>query len=104
MRVETSSVRLVTGPPLLSTGGVVPAGPPKWLPPPPPLTVALGIHPGRGLQLQRFDHVCRLILRAYAYSSPGRLAPIASGLVLRPGGRYGRGPHFRSVLDQAQQS
>ena len=35
---ETSSARLVSSPPLLSSGGVVPAGPPKWLPPRPPLT------------------------------------------------------------------
>jgi len=35
---ETSSARLVSSPPLLSSGGAVPAGPPKWLPPRPPLT------------------------------------------------------------------
>jgi hypothetical protein len=35
---ETSSARLVPSPPLLSNGGVVPAGPPKWLSPRPPLT------------------------------------------------------------------
>ena len=35
---ETSSARLVSSPPLLSSGGVVPAGPLKWLPPRPPLT------------------------------------------------------------------
>src|SRR5437764_9950665 len=36
--LETSSARLVSSPPLLSSGDVVPAGPPKWLPPRPPLT------------------------------------------------------------------
>ena len=36
---ETSSARLVSSPPLLSSSGVVPAGPPKWLPPRPPLTL-----------------------------------------------------------------
>src|SRR5207245_2634229 len=34
----TSSHRLASGPPLLSIGGVAPAGPPNWPPPPPPLT------------------------------------------------------------------
>jgi hypothetical protein len=36
----TSSHRLASGPPLLSIGGVAPAGPPNWPPPPPPLTDA----------------------------------------------------------------
>jgi hypothetical protein len=34
----TSSVPAGIRSPLLSIGGMVPAGPPKWLPPPPPLT------------------------------------------------------------------
>src|SRR5450755_4900760 len=36
----TSSVPAGIRSPLLSIGGMVPAGPPKWLPPPPPLTLA----------------------------------------------------------------
>ena len=35
---ETSSGPAGVQSPLLTIGGVVPAGPPKWLPPPPPLT------------------------------------------------------------------
>src|ERR1017187_1607936 len=44
--LETSSGPLVFQSPLLSIGGVVPVGPPKWLPPPPPLTSNL--FAGRG--------------------------------------------------------
>jgi len=42
---ETSSARLVFSPPLLSRGGVVPAGPPKWLPPWPPRLMPVPLSP-----------------------------------------------------------
>ena len=64
---ETSSARLVFSPPLLSRGGVVPAGPPKWLPPWPPLTRRF-----RSAAVRSDEHVLR---RGAESEGPARVQP-----------------------------